>query len=172
MELLAGKDMVIGYPLTCLQIQLTKDDPNHFCEPCVKANSKRFPSPSSKSAPSTRVVQLLHTDIAGPYGNPSLSGMRYILTVLDDYTKQSCVICIKSKDHVPDELIAICKNMENQCSDHPGSPVIKAIRCDNGKEYLNHVVKDWWQSKGIDFQPTAPYNPLSNGSAERLNGVL
>jgi hypothetical protein len=63
---------------------------------------------------------------------------------------------------LPSELIAICKNLENQCSDH----------CDNGKEYLNHVVKDWWRSKGIDFQPTAPYNPQSNGSAERLNGVL
>jgi hypothetical protein len=142
MELLASKDMVTRYPLTRLQIQLTKDDTNRFCEPCVKGNSKRFPSPSSKSASSTRVLQLLHMDIPGPYGIPSLSGLRYILTVLEDYTKLSCVICIKSKDHVPDELIAICKNLENHCPDHPGSPVIKAIRCDNGKEYLNYMVKD------------------------------
>jgi hypothetical protein len=142
MDLLVSKDMVTGYPLTRLQIQLTKDDPNRFYELYVKSNSKRFPSPSSKSAPSSRILELLHTDIAGPYGTPSLTGMRYILTVLDDFTKLSSVECVKSKDHVPDALISICKNLENQCTYHPGSPVIKAIRCDNGKEYINGVVKD------------------------------
>jgi hypothetical protein len=142
MELLASKDMVTGYPLTRLQLQLTKDDPNRFCEPCVKANSKRFPSPSSKNAPSSSILELLHTDIAGPYGTLSLNGMRYILTVLDDYTKLSSVECLKSKDRVPDAHISMCKNLENQCIDHPVSPVIKAIRCDNGTEFIKSVVKD------------------------------
>jgi hypothetical protein len=81
--------------LTRLQIQLTKGDPNRFCKACVKANSKRFPFPSSKSAPSTRVLHLLHTDIARPYGTPSLTGIRYILTVLDDYT--NCHVLYVSK---------------------------------------------------------------------------
>jgi transposase InsO family protein len=53
-----------------------------------------------------------------------------------------------------------------------GSPKIKAVRSDNGTEYINSEVKAYFSSKGIDQQTTAPYNPQFNGSAECLNRVI
>jgi hypothetical protein len=66
MDLLISKDMVTGFPITRFQLNQTKDNPDHFCEPCVMANSKRFPSPTSLNPPSKRILELLHTDIDGP----------------------------------------------------------------------------------------------------------
>jgi hypothetical protein len=91
MDLLIREDMVTGFPITRPQLEQTKDNPNRFCEPCVMANSKRFPSPSSLNPPAKRILELMHTDIAGPYGTPSLNGMKYILTVLDNFTKLSSI---------------------------------------------------------------------------------
>jgi hypothetical protein len=164
--------MVTGFPITRLQLEPTKDNPDRFCEPCVMANSKRFPSPTSLNPRSKRILELHHTDIAGPYAAPSFNDMKYILTVLDDHSKLSSLVCLKSKEDVPESLMSICKDLENQCRDLPGSLHIKSIRCDNGYEYINDEVKAWGKSKGIDFQNTTPYNPQSNCSAERLNNVL
>ena len=42
----------------------------------------------------------------------------------------------------------------------------KAIRFDNGKEFLNQELKDWCNQQGINIQTTAPYSPSQNGVAE------
>jgi hypothetical protein len=48
----------------------------------------------------------------------------------------------------------------------------KAIRFDNGKEFLNQGLKDWCAQQGIDIQTTAPYSPSQNGVAERMNRTV
>jgi transposase InsO family protein len=136
------------------------------------ANAKRAPSPTSLNPKSTRILELLHTDIAGPYATTSFDDKRYVLTVLDDYTKLSSVKCVKHKDDVAAALIYICNSLENQCLDLEDSPKIKAVKSDNGTEYINSEVKAYFSSKGIEQETTAPYNPQSNGSAEVLNRVL
>jgi transposase InsO family protein len=92
--------------------------------------------------------------------------------VLDDYTKLSSVKCIKHRDDVAAALIHICKSLENKCRDIEGSTHIKAVRSNNGNEFINSEVKAYFSFKGIGRQTTAPYNPQSNGSAECLNRVL
>jgi hypothetical protein len=86
MVLLYKKDLVKDFPLKVLEIESVAEI---FCEPCVKANAKKFPSPQSTNSPSTSVLQLLHTDLAGPIIVDSKDGKRYILTLLDDYAKMS-----------------------------------------------------------------------------------
>jgi hypothetical protein len=55
-----------------------------FCEECNQANAKTKPSPTSDSPPSTKMLQLLHTDLMGPIPT-SYDGKNYIMTVMDDY---------------------------------------------------------------------------------------
>jgi transposase InsO family protein len=74
---------------------------------------------------------------------------------------------MKSKDEAPAYLIHIC----NQHETHTGLK-IKAIRSDNGGKYINAAVAQFTSGKGIDPQHSAPYMPLSNGSAENLNFKL
>jgi hypothetical protein len=172
MGLLVSKNMVLGFPLTKSQIEDIRKNVDRFCELCVMANAKRAPSPTSLNPPSTRILEPLHTDLAGPYATTSYNDKRYVLTVLDDHTKLSSIKSLKDKDDVAAALIHICNSLENQCRDMEGSPHIKAVRSDNGTEYINSEVKAYFSSKGIEQQTTAPYNPQSNGSAESLNIVL
>ena len=49
---------------------------------------------------SERVIRRLrrvHTDFWGPFATPTLSGVRYILTFTDDYTRKSWVYLIKAR---------------------------------------------------------------------------
>ena len=47
MALMINKEMVDGFNLTKAELEETKRDPSRFCEPCVMANAKRAPSPTS-----------------------------------------------------------------------------------------------------------------------------
>jgi transposase InsO family protein len=49
---------------------------------------------------------------------------------------------------------------------------LQATRSDNGGEYINAAVAKFKSGKGIDPQPSFPYMPHSNGSAENLNFKL
>ncbi|XP_026825693.1 uncharacterized protein LOC113562008 [Ooceraea biroi] len=49
---------------------------------------------------------------------------------------------------------------------------IKALRTDNGKEYVNQVFANFMKSEGIRHQTTIAYNPQQNGLAERMNRTI
>jgi hypothetical protein len=102
---------------------------------------KRFPSPKSTNTPSTSVLQLLHTDMAGPVGADSYDEKRCILTLLDDYTKMSWIATLHNKEQVPTKLLQMCTMVETQ-----SDAKIKAIRSDNG---INNVVLNYCAQKGI-----------------------
>jgi transposase InsO family protein len=49
---------------------------------------------------------------------------------------------------------------------------VKRLHTDNGGEYVNDYIKEYVDSKGIEHTSTAPYQPQSNGIAERVNRTL
>ena len=46
---------------------------------------------------------------------------------------------------------------------------IKALRSDNGGEYVSQQFKDFCDAEGIKWELTTPHNPQQNGVAERKN---
>ena len=136
------------------------------CEPCIMSKNHRQPFPSS-SHKSSSPLELVHMDICGPMPEASLGGNKYVATFLDDYSKLSYVKPVPTKEIVPD----IVKTVINQWEKQVGNPV-KIVRSDRGGEYINTRLKDFFASKGIVHQTTAPYTPEQNGAAERLNRTL
>jgi transposase InsO family protein len=49
---------------------------------------------------------------------------------------------------------------------------IKRLHTDNGSEYVNDLVLGCFEDEGIEHTTTAPYQPQSNGIAERVNSTL
>lgn len=49
---------------------------------------------------------------------------------------------------------------------------IKALRSDNGGEYLSNEFNKYLETNGIKRQLTVPYTPQQNGVAERANRTL
>ena len=49
---------------------------------------------------------------------------------------------------------------------------VKALRSDNGGEYISKQFADFCAEKGIKREFTAPYTPAQNGVAERMNRTI
>jgi len=46
---------------------------------------------------------------------------------------------------------------------------VKAMRSDNGGEYVSNEFRNFYAAKGITQELTAPHNPEKNGVVERKN---
>ena len=55
---------------------------------------------------------------------------------------------------------------------HAKSKKIKALRTENGGEYVGKEFTEYLKKKGIKHQRTAPYSPQQNGVSERLNKTI
>jgi hypothetical protein len=133
----------------------------HNCELCVLGKMTRasFPSSSTKRK---RPLELLHMDLAGPSAEASIDGGRYMLVIVDDYSRYYHIDILKSKDEAFTKIKEFVLRWEKQL-DLP----VKTIRSDNGGEFVNHRVRDFLKEKGIVQELTTPYTPEQNGVAER-----
>ena len=64
------------------------------------------------SVQTSRPLELLHIDLMGPTKVQSLSGKKYILVVVDDFTRYTWVVLLKDKAEAPEKMIHLCKEME------------------------------------------------------------
>ncbi len=140
-------------------------DPLIQCTSCIQAKAihQSFPKESPNRA--ARPGDLIHSDLWGPAQTASPGGSKYFISFIDDHTRLITVkfLCLKSdaEQHVKNYVAWNETQLER---------TLKALRCDNGGEYVG--IKFWLDSKGIEFQPSAPHSPAQNGAAERLNRTL
>lgn len=69
------------------------------CEGCVLGKHHRDPFDSGKAWRANHPLQLIHSDLCEP-GYPSLSGARYLLTFIDDYSRRVWVYFLERKKEV------------------------------------------------------------------------
>ncbi|CAI7759936.1 unnamed protein product [Closterium sp. NIES-54] len=112
------------------------------CPTCLETKFTKFPF-SSGTGPAKAPLALLHMDVVGPTRAPSLSGSRYILTIVDNHMR-----AVESGHKV------------------------KVICTDNGGEFIGADFEAVLKKKGIQHQFTVPYYPKQNGVAERFNWTL
>ena len=62
----------------------------NICAPCHLAKQHKLSFPLSKTN-SQNVFDLIHIDIWGPLGTPSLHGHKYFLTIVDDFSRHTWV---------------------------------------------------------------------------------
>nr|GEU89585.1 hypothetical protein [Tanacetum cinerariifolium] len=57
-------------------------------------------------------LSLLHMDLSGPMRVESVNGKKYILVIIDDYSRFTWVKCLRSKDEAPDFIIKFLKMIQ------------------------------------------------------------
>nr|GFA44220.1 hypothetical protein [Tanacetum cinerariifolium] len=137
---LAINDLVAGL----LKFKYHKE---HLCPSCEQGKSKRATHPPKPVLNSRQRLHLLHMDLCGPMRITSINGKRYVLVIVDDYSRYTWVHFLRSKDEAPEVIITFLKRITVLLQ----SPVI-IIRTDNGKKFKNQVLKDYFDTVGISHQ--------------------
>nr|GFB39766.1 retrovirus-related Pol polyprotein from transposon TNT 1-94 [Tanacetum cinerariifolium] len=107
---LARNDLVAGLPKF-------KHHKEHLCPSCEQGKSKRA-SHSPKPVPNSRQrLHLLHMDLCGPMRIASINGKRYVLVIVDDYSRYMWVHFLRSKDEAPEVIIKFLKSITNDRED-------------------------------------------------------
>ena len=60
---------------------------NVVCGPCLLGKQTKAKHPGIQTSTTSRPLELLHLDLIGPTRTESLGGKRYIMVVVDDFTK-------------------------------------------------------------------------------------
>jgi transposase InsO family protein len=118
--------------------------------------------------PATRATQKLervHMDFWGPYKTLTIGGSKYMLTIIDDFSRKSWIYL--TKDRL--EVYQVFESWRNQVQLESGQK-LKAIRSDNTPEFIK--LSKELERDGIRVELTVPYTPSQNGVAERLNRTL
>nr|GEU75284.1 retrovirus-related Pol polyprotein from transposon TNT 1-94 [Tanacetum cinerariifolium] len=73
--------------------------------------SKKSHKPKSEDTNQGKLY-LLHMDLCGPMRVESVNGKKYILVIVDDYSRFTWVKCLRSKDEAPDFIIKFLKMIQ------------------------------------------------------------
>ena len=71
--------------------------------------------PSVTDVQTSRPLELLHIDLIGPVRVLSLGGKRYILVVVDDFTRYTWVVLLRDKAEASEKMIHLCKKLQVEC---------------------------------------------------------
>ena len=124
---------------------------------------------------SSDLLEVIHTDISGPY-TATLCRNFYFITFIDDYSRYGYLYLIKEKAESLDKFKIFRTEVEKQLG-----KVIKVVRSDRGGEYygkhgdagqLKGPFSKYLEDFGIVAQFTMPGSPEQNGVAERRNRTL
>ena len=114
-----------------------------------------------------QVLDIIHSDLIGPFPTPSYGNSRYVLTFIDDFSRYCWVYFLKLKSKFFETFKVYKDLVENACGNK-----IKVLRNENGKEYVNKNLYHLCEEFGIQMQHYVPYTPQHNGVAERKNRSL
>jgi hypothetical protein len=100
---------------------------------------------------STAAGEMTHTDLWGPACTTSISGTKYFMTFINDYSWNCTVKFLKHKNDAINKVQEYLTFIERQQEMLP-----KHLCADNGKEYVNNELINWCHTKGIQLELTAP----------------
>ena len=91
----------------------------------------------------SRPLELLHFDLMGPARVQSLGGKKYILVVVDGFTRYTWVVLLKDKAEAPEKMIHLCKKLQVE-----KDTVIARIKSDHGREFENTKLATFCNDQG------------------------
>ncbi|KAJ9557448.1 hypothetical protein OSB04_012062, partial [Centaurea solstitialis] len=139
------------------------------CHACQLGKHCRL-SFSHSTTKTTKVFELVHSDLwTSPIS--SLSGYKYYILFLDDFSHFLWVFPLRVKSDVFKVFCTFCAYVVNQFKTD-----IQSFQCDNGREFNNTNLLTLFQNHGIRILFSCPYTSQQNGKAERairtINNVM
>jgi len=131
-----------------------KDTRKGVCGPCQLGKQTRTTHKKTSGIHTSRNLELLHMDLMGPTRTASLSGKKYILVIVDDYSWYTWVLLLWEKSDAFEAAQRLFKKIqiEQEC------PIMR-IRSDHGREFKNAHFEEYCHSCGIQQEFSSPITP-------------
>nr|GEY88080.1 retrovirus-related Pol polyprotein from transposon TNT 1-94 [Tanacetum cinerariifolium] len=97
----------------------------------------------------------------------STNGKKYILVIVDDYSRYTWTLFLRSKDETLEGL----KEFFTMIQRNLQASVI-TVRTDSGTEFLNKTLNAFFKEEGTEHQTSTARTPKQNGVVERQNRTL
>ncbi|GKB27244.1 putative ribonuclease H-like domain-containing protein, partial [Tanacetum coccineum] len=117
---------------------------DHTCVACQKGKQHKASCKAKIERTMTVPLHTLHMDLFGPTSVKSITHASYCLVITNDCTRFSWVFFLATKDETSGILKNFIRQIENQLNHR-----IKIIRSDNGTEFKNRDMLEFYGNKGI-----------------------
>nr|GFA77507.1 hypothetical protein [Tanacetum cinerariifolium] len=159
---LSQQDMMASSPI-CLLSKASKTK-SWLWHPCAMGKStKKSHKPKSEDTNQEKLY-LLHMDLCGPMRVESVNGKKYILVIMDDYSRYTWVKFLLSKDETPMFIIKFLKMIQVRLN-----VPVRCIRTDNGTEFVNQTLRDYYEEVGISHETSVARSPQQNSKLPDLS---
>ncbi|GJR12964.1 putative ribonuclease H-like domain-containing protein [Tanacetum coccineum] len=136
---------------------------------CNGKKQEETPKPHKPKSKDTNQekLYLLHMDLCGPMRVASVNGKKYILIIVNDYSRFTWVKCLRSKDKAPDFIIMFLKMIQVRLKEP-----VRRIKTDNGTEFVNQTLREYYEKVGISHETSIARSPQQNGFVKIRNRML
>lgn len=67
------------------------------CECCLEGKSARLPFPPVTERKAAQILDIVHTDLCGPMKNETPNGNRYVMNIIDDFSRFTVTYLLKKQ---------------------------------------------------------------------------
>lgn len=110
------------------------------------------------------VLEMINYDVCGTFSTTSTARHKYFVKFIGDFSWKCWIFFMWKKDDTFSKFLEFKALVEKEIGKK-----VKALRSDNGGEYMSNVFKNLCEIEGIQRELTTPRNPQHNGVAERKN---
>nr|GEX04970.1 putative ribonuclease H-like domain-containing protein [Tanacetum cinerariifolium] len=134
--------------------------------PSPRKSKKHTHKPKTENT-NLEVLHTLHMDLCGLMRGQTINEKKYILVIIDDYSRFTWVKFLRSKDETLEVVIKFIQQIQVGLNKN-----VRYVRTDNGTEFVNHTLTEYYERIDIFHQKTIPKTPQQNGVVKRRNRTL
>nr|GEW92958.1 retrovirus-related Pol polyprotein from transposon TNT 1-94 [Tanacetum cinerariifolium] len=130
---LARNGLVRGHP----RLKFEKE---HLCSVCAMGKIKKQSHKPKSEDTNQEKLYLPHMDLCGPMRVASVNEKKYILVIVNDYSRFTWVKFLALKDEALDFIIKFIKMIQVRLN-----AAVRNSRTDNGTEFVNQTLQDYYE---------------------------
>lgn len=109
------------------------------CDSCIMGKMSRLPFPEITVEGTSKVLERIHVDLCGPMPEDSIGGSKYMLVIVDEYSRRYFVEFLKAKSEAATQIKRFVERRETETGCK-----VKYVRSDNGTEFINSPLLQYY----------------------------
>ena len=107
-----------------------------------------------KDSHAKTILERIHTYVCGPFSVASTAKHKYYVIFVDDFSRKCWIFFMQKKSKTYSKFFEFKAMVEKE-----SRKKVKALRSDNGGEFISGEFKDFYSAEEIQRELIAPHNP-------------